>query len=295
MLLGRMGKTGNFQYFYTLIFKRFTQIWRTGWTKWPRFPLLKDRSYKLMDKQDAYLKILGPYSLRGWGVAPSTVGIMCLMLNTILRYLIYITPYLYDKKTLFFFFTTLSFFTFTFLKHKVKSSFLLQSACRPYRVQKRSLPRHNYHTESEHYSWETSVKQQRRHLRKDNRRSEWEPRWWVFTREPNLCLTFVPDRSGRGLVVFGDRKSTEARCGTKMWEGSWWGCLWLIFPLATWQGEDKALIMNCDTLMSLSSSDNTWPALLPFNLYYQWGKLQVNEGFVSQAETGRDFKKQRTK
>ncbi len=72
-----------------------------------------------------------------------------------------------------------------------------------------------------------------------------------------------------GLVVFRDEKSTEARCAAEMWEGSWWGSLWLIFPLATWQGEDKALIMNCDTLMSLSSTDNTWSALLPFNLWYQ--------------------------
>lgn len=87
-----------------------------------------------------------------------------------------------------------------------------------------------------------------------------------------------------GLVVFWDKKSTEARCTTKMWEGSQWGCLWLIFPLATWQGEDKALIMNCDTLMSLSGSDNTWSALLAFNLWYQWGKLLANKAYVSQGK-----------
>lgn len=105
-----------------------------------------------------------------------------------------------------------------------------------------------------------------------------------------LCLTFVPDRSVWAWWYFRDKKSTEARCAAKMWEGSWWGCLWLIFPLATWQGEDKALIMNCDTLMSLSSSDNTWSALLPFNLWYQWGKLQANKGFVSLAKKEHDFK-----
>lgn len=87
-----------------------------------------------------------------------------------------------------------------------------------------------------------------------------------------------------GLVVFQDKKSTERRYAAVMSWGSWWGCLWLIFPLATWQGEDKAPIMNCDTLMSLSSSDNTWSALLPFNLWYQWGKLQANKGFESQRQ-----------
>lgn len=94
-----------------------------------------------------------------------------------------------------------------------------------------------------------------------------------------------------GLVVFWDKKSTEARCTTKMWEGSRWGCLWLIFPLATWQGEDKALIMNCDTLMSLSGSDNTWSALLAFNLWYQWGKLQIraNKAYMSRAKKEHDF------
>lgn len=92
-----------------------------------------------------------------------------------------------------------------------------------------------------------------------------------------------------GLVVFWDKKSTEARCTTKMWEGSQWGCLWLIFPLATWQGEDKALIMNCDTLMSLSGSDNTWSALLAFNLWYQWGKLLANKAYMSRAKKERDF------
>lgn len=76
-----------------------------------------------------------------------------------------------------------------------------------------------------------------------------------------------------GLVVFRDEKSTEARCEAKMWEGSWWGSLWLIFPLATWQGEDVALIMNCDTLMSLSCTDNTWSALVPLNPWYQRGKI----------------------
>lgn len=53
--------------------------------------------------------------------------------------------------------------------------------------------------------------------------------------------------------------------------------------------------MNCDMLMSLSSTDNTWSALLPFNLWYQWGKLQANKGFVSLAQTERDFKKQRAR
>ena len=92
------------------------------------------------------------------------------------------------------------------------------------------------------------------------------------------------------LVVFQDEKSTEARCEAKMWGGSWWGSLWLIFPLATWQGEDKDLIMKCGTLMSLSSTDNTWSALLPFNLWYQWGKMKAKEGFASPAKTKHDFK-----
>lgn len=105
-----------------------------------------------------------------------------------------------------------------------------------------------------------------------------------------LCLTFVPDRSVWAWWYFGHVESTEARCEAEMWEGSWWGSLWLIFPLATWQGEDRALIMNCDTLMSLSSADNTWSALLPFNLWYQWGKLQANKGFVSPAKTEHGFK-----
>lgn len=68
-------------------------------------------------------------------------------------------------------------------------------------------------------------------------------------------------RSCLGLVVFWDKKSTEARNTTKKWEGLRLRWLWWIFPLATRQGEDKALIMNCDTLMSLSGSDNTWSAL----------------------------------
>lgn len=105
-----------------------------------------------------------------------------------------------------------------------------------------------------------------------------------------LCLTFVPDRSVQAWWYFGDEKATEERCEAKMWEGSWWGSIWLIFPLAAWQGGDMVLIMNCDTLMSLSSTDNTWSALLPFNLWYQRGKLQPNKGFVSLAKSEHDFK-----
>lgn len=63
------------------------------------------------------------------------------------------------------------------------------------------------------------------------------------------------------LVVFWDKKSTKTGSTAKMREGSRCGCLWWIFSLATWQGENKSLIMNCDTLMSLSGSDNTWSAL----------------------------------
>lgn len=116
-----------------------------------------------------------------------------------------------------------------------------------------------------------------------------QPCFQVFTPEPN-CLTFVPDRSVWAWWYFEDEKSTEERCVAKMWEGSRWGSLWLIFPLATWQGGDRALIMNCDTLMSLSSTDNTWSALLPFNLWYQCGKLQTNKGFISLAKSEHDFK-----
>lgn len=143
-----------------------------------------------------------------------------------------------------------------------------------------------------HNSWVTSVKQQQRaplRCKKKNRTRYVSHvcgclllSWIVFDIcSRQICL---------GLVVFEDKKSTEARCEAKMWEGSWWGSLWLIFPLATWQGEDKALIMNCDTLMSLSSADNTWSALLPFNLWYQWGKLQTYKAFVSLAKTEHDFK-----
>lgn len=143
-----------------------------------------------------------------------------------------------------------------------------------------------------HNSWVTSVKQQQRaplRCKKKNR-----TRYVSHVCGCLLLSRIVFDICSRqiclGLVVFEDKKSTEARCEAKMWEGSWWGSLWLIFPLATWQGENKALIMNCDTLMSLSSADNTWSALLPFNLWYQWGKLQTYKAFVSLAKTEHDFK-----
>lgn len=123
---------------------------------------------------------------------------------------------------------------------------------------------------------------------KEEWHSVWRPCLWVFTPEPN-CVWHLFQTDLLGLVVFRDEESTEARWAAEMWEGSWWGSLWLIFPLANWQGEDKALIMNCDTLMSLSSADNTWSALLPFNLWYQWGKLHANKGFVSPAKTEHDF------
>lgn len=85
--------------------------------------------------------------------------------------------------------------------------------------------------------------------------------WWSGVKIIFVSAGICARQSCLGRVVFWDKKSTEARSTTKMWEGSRWGCLWWIFPLATWQGEDKALIMNCDTLMSLSGSDNTWSAL----------------------------------
>lgn len=124
--------------------------------------------------------------------------------------------------------------------------------------------------QDEYGSWETSAKQAwlPPWLWREDPHSVCQPCLYVFTAELDVFDIYFRQIC-LGLLVFWDEESTEVRCKAKMWEGSRYGSLWLIFPLVAWQGEDKALIMNCDTLMSLSSTDNTWSDLLAFNLWYQ--------------------------